>query len=264
MKQRIASGGRWLQLVNIAAFIAVIVVNALANLVPIGGNTTQEIAAMYPNLFQPAGFTFAIWGLIYFALGLFVLYQADLLPGVQGGSELVQDVGWLFVLSSIANIAWLFAWHNNRILLSLAVMIVLLVSLILIYRRLREREPMGSGEVLFARIPFSLYLGWISVATIANIAIALVSVNWGGFGLPEQFWTVAVILIALVLAVWFLAVERDVWYALVIAWANVGILVRHLTELQGEYPIVIAANILSLIVLIGGIAVSAMRQLREA
>ena len=227
---------RLLQVLNLVAFVLVIVVNGLANRIPINGVTTGEVADMYPNLFTPAGFTFAIWGLIYLGLALFVLYQAGLLPGVNNGKAVVRDIGTLFILSSLANVLWLLSWHYNLILLSVALMLVLLASLIGIYLRLRNRGMVNGAGQWFVRIPFSLYLGWISVATIANITTALVSLNWNGFGISPQLWTVTVILVAVLLALFFLARYSDGWYGLVIAWAAFGILYRHLTVLEGQYP----------------------------
>lgn len=250
---------RLLQILNFLAFVLVIVVNALANRIPIGGRTTGEIADMYPNLFTPAGFTFAIWGIIYLGLALFALYQAGLLPGVNNGRGVVRDIGWLFILSSLANVSWLLAWHYDMILLSVVFMLLLLVTLIGIYQRVRNRDMVSGLEKWFVRVPFSLYLGWISVATIANITVALVSVNWNGFGISPQIWTVIVILVADLLALSFLARRSDVWYGLVVAWALFGILYRHLTFFAGQYPAVVYTSLISIAVLVLGVILTAWR-----
>lgn len=255
---------RILQILNFLAFVLVIVVNTLANTIPINGITTGEIADMYPNLFTPAGFTFAIWGVIYLGLALFALYQAGLLPGVSNEQGVVRDIGWLFILSSLANVSWLLAWHYDMILLSVVFMLLLLISLIGIYLRLRSRDMVSRAEHWLVHVPFSLYLGWISVATIANITVALVSVNWNGFGISPQIWTVIVILVADLLALSFLAQYADVWYGLVTAWALFGILYRHLTFFAGQYPSVVYISLISIIVLVLGVLLTAWRNRASA
>ena len=255
---------RLLQILNFLAFVLVIVVNTLANTIPINDRTTGEIADMYPNLFTPAGFTFAIWGVIYLGLALFALYQAGLLPCVRGGQGVVRDIGWLFILSSLANVSWLLAWHYDMILLSVVFMLLLLISLIGIYLRLRGRNMVSRAEHWLVRVPFSLYLGWISVATIANITVALVSVDWNGFGISPQIWTVIVILVADLLALSFLSRYKDVWYGLVTAWALFGILYRHLTFFAGQYPSVVYTSLISIIVLVLDVLLTAWRNRASA
>jgi len=263
LKRRTAVS-RLLQILNFLAFVLVIVVNVLANRIPIGGRTTGEIADMYPNLFTPAGFAFAIWGVIYLGLALFALCQAGLLPGVNNGRAVVRDIGWLFILSSLANVSWLFAWHYDMIIVSVVFMLLLLISLIGIYQRLQNRDTVSGAEKWFVRVPFSLYFGWISVATIANITVALVSVNWNGFGISPQIWTVIVILVADLLALTFLARYRDVWYGLVTAWALFGILYRHLTFFAGQYPSVVYTSLVSIIVLLLGVLLTTCRNRASA
>lgn len=248
------------QVVNVVSFLAVLVVNALANILPINGMTTGEVAQMYPNLFTPAGFTFAIWGLIYFALGWFVLYQAGLLPGISPDLSVVRSIGWLFAVSSIANVAWILAWHYLLVPLSLAMMVLLLVSLIAIYVRLRGRESAGRAETWLVRVPFSLYLGWISVATIANITVTLVRHNWDAFGLSAALWTVVVIVLADILALYLLLTRDDRWYAAVTVWALLGIYVQHVTTFSRMFPSVITTTLVSMGVIGIGIVVTLIRR----
>jgi len=250
-----------LQVLNLLTFVLVIIVNTLANALPINGRTTGEIADMYPNLFTPASFTFAIWAVIYLGLALFALYQAGLLAGSNGAQAqgVVREIGWLFVLSSLANVLWILAWHYEMIVLSVVIMLLLLISLIGIYRRIRSRDMVSIAEQWFVRVPFSLYLGWISLATIANITVALVSLNWQGWGLSPQIWTVIVILLADLLAVAFLLGYRDYWYALVVAWGLFGILYQHLTVFSGQYPSVIYTSLVSIVLLLLGTLIWRMR-----
>ncbi len=232
-----------LAVLNVAGYMIMIVVNILANTLPINGVTTGEVSNMYPNLFTPASFTFSIWGLIYILLALFTVYQTGVLSKGKTNA-LAADIGWLFFISSLANTAWIFMWHYKFIFLSAAVMLILLLSLIGIYIRLSGRKAVSSKEKFFAHLPFSVYLGWISVATIANIAALLVSVNWNGFGIPEEIWTIFVIILAAVLGSLFVLKKKDIAYGLVIIWAFIGIIIKHLDYYKAEYKGIIITVII--------------------
>lgn len=210
---------RW---VNILAFILTIVVNGLAGSTTlIGGKVTAEVSNANPTLITPAGYVFTIWGIIYILLGAFVIYQA--LPRTQGRT-FQKKIGWLFVLSSAFNVAWIFLWQYEYLSASIVMMFLLLSTLSLIYLRLGAGKPkVLTGEKLAVHIPFSVYLGWITVASIANVAVALVAANWDGFGISAQIWATIAVAIALLAALSVIAVRRDVAYALVIIWALVGI-----------------------------------------
>jgi len=213
-----------LQVLNIVAFVLTVVVNALANALPINGRTTGELSGLYPNLFVPAGLTFSIWGLIYLLLAVFVVFQA-----AAGRGELVQRVAGWFLLASAANAGWIVAWHHERVALSLLVMLVLLGSLVALYLRLGigAGSP-GWGAKLCVHLPFSVYLGWITIATVANAAALLVHAGWGRFGLSEEFWTVAVLIVATAITILMLLRRNDAFFALVVLWAFAGIAVKRL------------------------------------
>ena len=154
---------------NIAAFILVIVVNTLSNALPFNDQSQAEIAAKYPSLFTPAGFTFSIWGVIYVALLVFVVFQA--LPSQRQNASLA-GLGAPFKLSCAGNALWLYVWHHDMVFLSLLIMIVILVTLVTIYRRLYAQTDRASFTLHVAlRLPFSLYTSWVMVATIANASI---------------------------------------------------------------------------------------------
>lgn len=218
---------------NIVAFAATVIVNGLAGSTSlIGGKVTAAVSNANPTLVTPAGYTFAIWGVIYGLLGLFVIYQA--LPG-QRTKPFRAKISWLFVVSSILNIIWLFAWQFEALVASVVVMVLLLISLITIYLRLDiGRRKAGWGEIIAVHLPFSVYLGWITIATIANIAATLVSLNWNGLGLGPETWAVLIILIATVIASLVAFTRRDIAYELVIVWAFLGIAAN-----QGSYPVVV-------------------------
>jgi len=221
-----------LQILNILGLIAVIIVNYLANAIPIAGNTTGELSALYPSLFTPSGFTFAIWGLIYLLLIFFIIYQSKgLLKGnISPKMRFLYRIDVWFFVSSLANIAWIFAWHYQVVWLSVIIMFFILAALLMIYLRLGVgRRIVGQNERFLVHLPFSIYLGWITVATIANISAFLVKINWDGFGLSAEFWTALMMGIASAITIVMLILRKDLFFTLVILWAFFGILYKRLT-----------------------------------
>ncbi len=249
---------------NAIGLVGVIAVNVLANALPIGGRSTGELSAALPNLFVPSGITFSIWGVIYLLLILFVGYTLiEAVRGRDAAQNVLPRIGPFFFLSCIANVGWIFAWHYLRFSMSLVWMAVLLLSLVAIYVRLEIGLATAGGssrgsphpeERLFVHLPFSVYLGWISIATIANVTAVLVAYDWGGFGLPDQTWAALMIAVGTALALVFLIVRSDVFYTLVVIWALIGILIRRTVESEMPAPAVISAALIGLIVLIVGVA----------
>lgn len=213
------------QVVVVIATSATVVINGLANALPLNGQTTGEISARFRVYFVPAGYVFSIWGLIYVGLILYTVYQA--LPGQRDNPRL-RATGYLFALSCAANIAWLFLWHYEYFLLTLVAMGALLLLLIAIYLRLGIGQvAVSTAERWLVHLPFSIYLGWISVATIANVTSVLDYLNWGGWGIRAEFWTMIMLLAGVVLAFAMALTRGDLAYGLVIVWAFVGIAVKH-------------------------------------
>ena len=237
---------------NIVAFVLTIIVNSLAGSTKlIGGVTTAQISDANPTLITPAGYVFSIWGIIYVLLGVFVVYQA--LPS-QKGKEYSKKIGWLFVLSSIINIAWLFLWQYNFLSLSVVLIFLLLITLILIYTRLGIGKTNAKlSEKLTTQLPFSVYLGWITIASIANFSVTLVSIGWDGFGMGAETWATLIVIVALAITLLVLATRKDIGYGLVIVWALIGIAVKQngnqniLTLLEASIIIVIIAIVATLI-----------------
>jgi len=231
--------------INIAAFILTILINGLAGSTTIiAGKNTAQISDANPTLITPAGYVFSIWGIIYILLGVFVVFQA--LPSQQG-KDFQKQIGWLFALSSLANIAWLFLWQFEYLSLSVVLMFLLLSSLILIYLRLGiGKSKVGMREKLAVHLPFSVYLGWITIASIANVAATLVSIKWDGFGISPETWAAVIIAVALLIAILVVASRKDVAYALVIIWALVGIAVKQ----SGNQTIVMLTEVSAVIVTI--------------
>lgn len=236
------------QISVIISLVVAVIVNGLANALPINGITTAEISDSFQVFFVPARYVFAIWGLIYLALFVYAIYQA--LPAQRENLRL-RRTGWIFVLSSLANTVWIFCWHYGYFALSVAVMVVLLGSLIAIYWRLGTgRTAVNRAEQWAVRVPFSIYLGWITVATIANVTILLDFVSWSGWGIAPEVWTVIMLAVAVVVAGLMALRHRDVAYLLVLVWAFAGIGVK-----QAETPLVanaawVAAAVVALMVIV--------------
>jgi hypothetical protein len=232
-----------LQLTNIIGYLGTVVVNGLANSLPLNGKTTGQISDSYPNLFVPAGYTFSIWGLIYLLLGIFMIYQAkDLFRKKTEDLPFLGRISWFFLLSSVFNIGWIFAWHFDRVPLSLAAMLGLLGSLVFIYLRLKiGKTEVTVKERYFIHLPFSVYTGWITIATIANVTALMVSLNWTGFGLGDAYWAVSVIAAGTLITLAILFTRNDIPYSLVVVWAFLGIAVKRITAAPRSTPVMIAA-----------------------
>jgi hypothetical protein len=208
-------------------FLGVIAVNALANILPINGYNTGQISAFYPNAFVPAGFTFSIWGVIYLLLLSYTIgYTYYTLKQEQypKAFALIERINIYFLLTCVFNMSWIVAWHYLQIELSVVIMLLFLSTLIQLFLKSSTMvHELTTTQKFILQIPFIVYLGWISVATIANITALLVAYKWNGFGMPPVYWSVLMILIAILLAVLMLKKFNAIPFALVVAWALWGI-----------------------------------------
>lgn len=210
---------------NLTGYIATVVINGLANALPINGKNTGAISDSLPNLFAPAGFIFSIWGLIYILLLIFSIYQlAAVFMKDEKKSAFHEKISFYFQIASAANCCWILAWHFEKFPLSLLLMIILFISLLTIYLRLGiGGDGHSQMDKYLIHMPFSIYLGWITVASIANVTAVLVSIGWNGFGLNPEIWTVAVIAVAVIISAGMLFRKRDIYFNIVIIWALLGI-----------------------------------------
>jgi hypothetical protein len=217
-----------LQIGNIIAVILTIIINGLANLLPIGGKFTGELSDNIPNLFVPAGITFSIWGIIYILIIIFAVFLArDLFKKEKTTAPFLEKTSFYFILASIANIIWIFLWHYEQVLYSLFAMVLLFISLLIIYLRLNIGiEKISLKEKVCIHVPISVYIGWITVATIANVTAVLVTSEWDGFGISQESWTIFLLVIALLLTIIILLSRRDYAYSAVIVWAFLGIYLK--------------------------------------
>lgn len=219
---------RWTIIISL---VVVLVVNGLANILPINGLTTCEVSDEFPVLFVPAGYVFSIWGLIYLALFAFAIYSVT--PRGRE-NQTIDSIAWWFVAANVFNSRWIFFWHYFQFPLTLIAIVGLLVSLIAIFLKLRigvEQRPL-LGKFVVAT-PFSIYLGWATVAVVANFAQTLYSIENRGASLTQEIWTVVLLLVATVLEVLMIFKRRQIAYPMVLTWAFIGIYVK-----QGETPVV--------------------------
>jgi len=238
-------------IVVVAALVGMIVVNGLANSLPLNGQTTGEVSDAFDIRFVPAGYVFSIWGLIYLAL---IAFTVNLVRPSVGARPWVDRVGLLFAASSVTNAAWLFAWHYERFVLSEVLMLCLLALLITIYLVLDVgRAGRSAGQRWLVEAPMQLYLGWITVATVANTSSTLQHVGWGGWGVSDEIWAALLLAVCVVLAVAIAVTRRDAIFNGVLAWASAGIAVA-----QADAPLVrtaawIVCGIAVVLVVVSGI-----------
>ena len=250
-----------LQWGNIITFLVAFLVNYLAVGFELGGYNTGELSDLLPNLFVPAGLTFSIWGVIYFFLGGFSVYQGrDLFKEQKLDHEYLNKIGIYFILSNIANATWIFLWHFRLVPLSLVFMLAILITLLMIYIRLGIGKTQPSrGERVWVHTPFSIYLGWITVATIANVTAVAIDLGVSGFGFIQEILTVVVIVVAVLIAFAMLFLRKDWVYSLVIVWATLGIYLK-----QSGLNIIVSTTALIAVVLVSlGIVYTIIKILRK-
>ena len=236
------------QISVVAALIITIVVNVLSNTLPFNNLTAPEIADSFDVYFVPAGYVFSIWSIIYLGLIAYAIFQ--FLPAQRENPRL-QQTGWWFVLSSGANSIWLFLWHYGYFALSVVAMLTLLISIIVIYLRLGVgRQSVPAGERWLVHLPFSIYLGWVTVATIANITAFLDFVNWNGFGISPELWTFIMLIVGIAVAGLIAYTRQDIAYLLVLIWAFIGIGVEQSDKSQVANAAYIAAAIVAVLVIL--------------
>lgn len=251
-----------LSILNLLSFVSIVIVNYLAVTLPLNNKTTGALADQYPNLFVPVGLTFSIWGIIYLLLGIFIVYQlVYAFKKDTQNSSFLEKIGILFFVSCLANFTWIFAWHFEMVPLSLFIMLILLIFLIVIYQKLNiGRSEASKSEKYLVHLPFSVYLGWITIATIANTTALLVDLHWNRFGLSEPFWTIAVIIIGILIAFFMLFYRKDIFYCLVVDWALLGILIKRLTVDMVTVQNIIIVVSLGLVIISLGIIIQIIRK----
>ncbi len=249
-----------MKLVNILVtwifLAAMIAANALANILPINQLNTGQISAFYPNYFVPAGFTFSIWGIIYLLLINYTISYtyftllSDKFPKVAAYLSVINKWFWV---TCFLNASWILAWHYLWIWTSVLIMLLFLSTLIYIFIKGKEKESsLNKTQSFLLYTPFLVYLGWISVATIANITALLVKIDWNGFGISPVTWSLLMMITATILAIYFIWVEKTVSYSLVIMWALWGIRAARTDDAPFLSQAALLGLVLIFIVLISG------------
>ncbi len=218
---------------NIVLFAIMVVMNYLANALPLNNKTTGELSDSYPNLFVPAGITFSIWGIIYLLILGYCIVQFK-----ESNQTAVSDIGWFFGLSCALNALWIACWHYEKLPLSLIVMVGLLITLIHINTVIRD-IPFG-----IIKASFGIYLGWICIATIANVTALLVNYNWNGFGISGEAWTIIMIAAGTIIATLTLYRLWNPFIGLAVIWAFIGIIIKR----QDDYRSIVVAAIIAVII----------------
>lgn len=217
--------------INILLAAGMLAVNYLANALPINNKTTGDLSDSFPNLFVPAGLTFSIWGLIYILIIIYCIVQFT-----GSDREAIKDISLLFELSCILNILWILFWHYGKLPMSLLVMAGLLVTLIAINISIRD---LPSGII---KATFGIYLGWICIATIANVTALLVGYNWNGFNIPQEIWTIVMIFAGALITGLTLLKLNNPYTGLSVIWAFAGIAIKR----QDDYRTVFISAIIAL------------------
>ncbi len=211
-------------ILNAFAVLAVISINALANALPINGQNTGEISNRFPLLITPSGWAFSIWALIYSALLAFAVYG---FTSTARNNPIFPTLSYLFLLSCLANVAWIFSWHYEFFPLSLVAMTILLICLISIYLLLNVGRTNRTGaELLFIEAPFRIYLGWITVATVVNVSLLLFQHQWNGWGIEPEIWTNALLGVVFLLGLLAIAFRKDWIYTAVLLWATIAVALK--------------------------------------
>jgi hypothetical protein len=249
---------------NSIAIIATIVVNALAVILPLNGKTTKELSDAIPNLFTPEGITFSIWSIIYLFLIIFMLYQIlDLVKKEKHDMTYIEKIGGWFIIASLANILWIFLWHYELVIISLVAMLILFISLLMIYLRLNiglSITPLK--EKIAVHTTISIYLGWITVATIANVTAVLVKLNIGELVLGQVTWTIIVIAVATLITLLILVRRRDIAYSLIIIWALLGIIIKRLNT-DPIYTNIAITSTIAILIIVGAMLVKTIQTLNK-
>jgi len=205
---------------NLVLYAGMVVMNYLANALPLNEKTTAELSDSFPNYFVPAGLTFAIWGVIYLLLAVYCVIQFT-----SDHQEIISEISWLFGITCIFNALWIVAWHYGKVPLSVIIMAGLLISLIHIGNIIR---PMHGGII---KASFGIYLGWICIATIANVTALLVYYNWSGWGISEVAWANIMIVIGALIAAYTIYRMNNPFIGLAVVWAFVGIIIKRQHDL---------------------------------
>ncbi len=215
---------RTLQIANGVALVATIIFNYLSNTGIFEGKTIGDVSDQYHTSITPAGYAFSIWGLIYLLLFVFVIYTGRGLfrTDIDDADEIVERIGWWFVVSCFANCAWIVVWLNGWSGLSVLLLVIAMISLTKILLETKQFAD-TAGKKWMVNVPFQIYAGWMSVALIVATAAWLGKIGWDGWGISGEIWTVILITTATVIQLLMTWRRDSPIFALVGTWAFVAI-----------------------------------------
>lgn len=247
-----------LQVFNWVFFAVMAAANYLANALPFNNKTTGQVSDQYPNLFVPAPLTFAIWGVIYLLLLFFCIKQSKSMfqkHADEATADTVGIIGARFIVSCILNVLWILSWHYDYLIFSVFVMLALLTQLIIINARLNLITPyLNKTSRMAIKAPFGGYLGWICIATIANVTAVLTGIGWDGWGQSETFWATVMIVVGALISAWALLKLKNAYLGLSVVWAFAGIIMARL-EADVYYRFIVWSAVFGMLLVVAAIVV---------
>lgn len=242
-----------IKVILIILYLAIIIVSITVCIIPINGNTIWQLADLYPSLIRPANYTYSIMIPIELLLLGFTLFQLGLFNKGKTSNkmELFSGVRILYIISTIAYFAGIFALLNDYAALSLMLIIVVLISMIAI-NKITSVEAVTLREKLFVKLPFSIYFGWITYATFINASSFLESIGWQAFGISEMVWTSIVIILSSFICLAVIMKYKNIAFGLTIIWSYIGLIVKHISKsgYNGQYPAILVTLIVSIILML--------------
>ncbi|MEM7552914.1 MAG: tryptophan-rich sensory protein [Cyanobacteria bacterium P01_A01_bin.84] len=242
-------------LLTLIAIITAFAINVVSNIYPLNGQSIGEISnTLFKDvLIIPANYAFIIWGVIYLGLFAFGIYQ--ILP-LQKNQTYLNNPRSCIIIASIAQCVWVYLFLSRLFVFSVLAMVLILLPLIITYLHLKSNKVPASGIVTrCVRLPLSIYLGWISVATVVNVASALYYQNWDGWGISEVNWTLIMLGISTLIATILTLQYREIPYTCVTVWALVAIVIKQ----TNNQPL----NIIAIVAMISAIMLSGIILLRN-
>ena len=211
-------------ILNIASFLFVIFMNYIANALPLNGVSQRDISAGYDNYITPAGYVFSIWGIIYLGLTVYIVIQA--LPKWMNRT-IVRSLDLPFILSCLCNILWIVSWHYFYLTTSVVLMLGLLLSLIGVYRCFKQEKQIENSFFGVVQTTFSIYLGWVGLATVLNLSIWLNSLNLNTNILSSEYCAILLLGIVCFIYLYVAFTKREITLLSVLAWASLGIGIKN-------------------------------------
>ena len=256
-----------LAVLNVISFLLHVTIAYMTQFKLINEKDIGEISDQYASLVTPAGFTFAIWGIIYTCLVIFCVYHIVMAYKRNKKTEANKDlrrIGPAFILINLASVAWIIAWVSGQLLLSVFLIVAQLAALSYIHIRLHIHNPVRNpASKIATELPLSIYLGWISMATIANTSAYLLGTGWDGWGIPDRQWAIIMVCATTILGLFMLFIRRNLAVALVLAWSFYGI-ISNLSALDGAlYKNIIYTVWAGILLLVAGMIIHIVRSIHH-